>query len=146
MRCRALNGLALTADSAAAAKPADGCHDVLPSNLHYSLWYYSEDRITIGLQMQEHRKDREGAIAAERIFGDVLRTIRKERSLTQEDLAFESGYHTTYIGQLERGAKNPSLRTILTLARVLNTTGSELLTRVEAGLAVESSRGYKVKR
>jgi hypothetical protein len=35
--------------------------------------------------------------------------------ISQETLAFESGYHPTYIGQLERGKKSPSLRAILSL-------------------------------
>ena len=62
----------------------------------------------------------------------ILRDIRKERGLSQETLAFESGYHPTYIGQLERGQKSPSLRTIMNLAGVLDTPGSEMLRRVEA--------------
>jgi transcriptional regulator with XRE-family HTH domain len=55
-----------------------------------------------------------------------------ERGFTQEELAFKSGYHPTYIGQLERGTKSPSLRTIMSLAGALKTRGSELLIRVES--------------
>lgn len=68
---------------------------------------------------------------AEQAFGHALRERRKETGITQEELAFESGYHPTYIGQLERGQKNPSLRAILGLAAALNTMGSELVKRVE---------------
>jgi len=64
----------------------------------------------------------------------VLRDIRKERGLSQEALAFESGYHATYIGQMERGQKSPSLRTLMNLAGALRTPGSEMLRRVEARL------------
>jgi transcriptional regulator with XRE-family HTH domain len=39
----------------------------------------------------------------EKAFGKVLREIRQEHSLSQEDLGFESGYHGTYISLLERG-------------------------------------------
>ena len=52
--------------------------------------------------------------------------------LTQEELAFKSGYHSTYISQLERGRKSPSLRAITSLAGALETSGSELLRRMEA--------------
>jgi transcriptional regulator with XRE-family HTH domain len=61
----------------------------------------------------------------------ALRDLRKERGLSQEDLAFESGYHSTYIGQLERGKKSPSLRTIVSLANALDVPPSELLRRIE---------------
>jgi len=36
----------------------------------------------------------------EKAFGKVLREIRQEHSLSQEDLGFESGYHRTYISLL----------------------------------------------
>lgn len=81
--------------------------------------------------MQEHRRNRIGA-TAEKVFGTVLREIRRSRGFSQEQLAFESGYHSTYIGQLERGQKSPSLRTIMNLALALGTPGSEMLKRVEA--------------
>jgi len=52
----------------------------------------------------------------EEAFGNVLRDIRQEHSLSQEELGFESGYHRTYISLLERGRKSPSLNTIFQLA------------------------------
>jgi transcriptional regulator with XRE-family HTH domain len=82
--------------------------------------------------MQERRRQKPAT--AETAFGMILRDIRGERGLTQETLAFESGYHVTYIGQMERGTKSPSLRTIMNLAGALRTPGSEMLRRVEARL------------
>jgi transcriptional regulator with XRE-family HTH domain len=70
-------------------------------------------------------------------FGQALREQRKGQRLTQEELAFRSGYHPSYIGQLERGAKSPSLRTILGLAGVLRVRGSDLVRRVEILAGVE---------
>lgn len=64
-------------------------------------------------------------------FGSVLREIRAERGVSQEDLGFESGYHRTYISLLERGLKSPSLKTIFELARALDIRPSEFLARVE---------------
>jgi transcriptional regulator with XRE-family HTH domain len=89
--------------------------------------------------MQPVRKAK-GEEAYELVFGQVLRELRVEQGLTQEELAFESGYHPTYIGQLERGAKNPSLRTILCLSAVLLTPGSEVVKRVELLLEAASAR------
>jgi transcriptional regulator with XRE-family HTH domain len=78
------------------------------------------------------RRNRNTAPTAEELFGRALRDLRKERALSQETLGFESGYHPTYIGQLERGKKSPSLRAILRIAKALDTPGSEILGRVEA--------------
>jgi len=48
----------------------------------------------------------------EKAFGKVLREIRNEHFLSQEELAFESGYHRTYISLLERGKKSLLRNTI----------------------------------
>jgi transcriptional regulator with XRE-family HTH domain len=66
-----------------------------------------------------------------RAFARVLSQLRRERNLTQENLAFESGYHPKYISLLERGKYSPSPTTILELAAVLQIPGSDLLARVE---------------
>jgi transcriptional regulator with XRE-family HTH domain len=66
-----------------------------------------------------------------RAFARVLLELREERDLTQEELAFESGYHPKYISLLERGKYSPSLTTILELADALRITGSDLIGRVE---------------
>ena len=82
--------------------------------------------------MQGHRSRRAVPQTPEDLFGQVLRDLRKERGFSQEELAFQSGYHPTYIGQLERGKKSPSLRAIMRIAHALTTRASELLKRVEA--------------
>ncbi len=67
----------------------------------------------------------------ELLFGQLLQEIRKKRGLSQEELGFESGYHRTYISLLERGLKNPSLKTIFQLARALKIRPSEIIQRIE---------------
>jgi transcriptional regulator with XRE-family HTH domain len=67
----------------------------------------------------------------ESAFGLVLRNVRESRRLSQEELAAKSGYHRTYIGQLERGEKSPSLRTIFNLSSALKVSTSVLVQRVE---------------
>jgi transcriptional regulator with XRE-family HTH domain len=46
--------------------------------------------------------------------------------------SFETGLHRTYIGVLERGEKNVSLRNLVLVARKLGISASQLL--AEAGL------------
>jgi transcriptional regulator with XRE-family HTH domain len=79
----------------------------------------------------QSRRSSRSKRTAEECFGQALREERKARGLTQEELAFRSGYHPTYVGQLERGQKSPSLRAIIGLAAALQVDGSELIKRVE---------------
>ncbi len=71
-------------------------------------------------------------VGLERLFGRILQELRTERGLSQEELGFESNYHRTYISQLERGQKNPSLKAIFRLARVLGIRPSEMIRRIES--------------
>jgi len=64
-------------------------------------------------------------------FGEAVRMLRLKRDLSQEQLGFESGYHRTYISQLERGLKNPSLNTVFDLAKVLGVSPSSLIQIIE---------------
>jgi transcriptional regulator with XRE-family HTH domain len=72
------------------------------------------------------------AYLEKRAFARVLMTLRDERGLTQEALAFDSGYHPKYISLLERGKYNPSLTTILEIANALDISGADLVRRVES--------------
>jgi len=60
-------------------------------------------------------------------FGVLLQEARKNRGISQEKLAELSGLHRTYISDLERGLRNPTLSTIVTVATSLEMTASELL-------------------
>ena len=53
-------------------------------------------------------------------FGKIIRGIRKEKSLSQEELGFRSNLHRTYIGMIERGEKNISLENIEKLSKGLS--------------------------
>ena len=67
-------------------------------------------------------------------FGMVLRRLRQEASLTQEELGFEADLRRTYVSVLELGQQQPSLTTILKLSKALNLTASEIMDMVEAEL------------
>jgi transcriptional regulator with XRE-family HTH domain len=67
-----------------------------------------------------------------RAFARVLITLREERRITQEALAFDSGYHPKYISLLERGKYSPSLTAILEISKALNISGADLVSRVES--------------
>ena len=73
-------------------------------------------------------------LTIEEAFGSTLQDLRKARKLSQEQLGFESGFHRTYISQLERGRKSPSLKTIFQLAAALKALPSEMVSCVERSI------------
>lgn len=64
-------------------------------------------------------------------FGRNLKQARKRRGWTQEDLGHAAGLHSTEIGRLERGDREPRLSTIVKLARALKITAADLLDGVK---------------
>jgi transcriptional regulator with XRE-family HTH domain len=42
-------------------------------------------------------------------FGNKVREIRKDKNISQEELAFKANLHRTYIGMIERAEKNITL-------------------------------------
>jgi transcriptional regulator with XRE-family HTH domain len=61
----------------------------------------------------------------ENAFGKRVRVLRSKKGLSQEDLAFKAGVHRTYLGSIERGERNPSLKNIVAIARALDIELSE---------------------
>jgi transcriptional regulator with XRE-family HTH domain len=60
-------------------------------------------------------------------FGARLRALRIAARLSQETLAFQSQLDRSYVGQVERGERNVSLKNIAKLAQALNVAPYELL-------------------
>ena len=52
-------------------------------------------------------------------FGALLRKKRLSIGISQEELAFRSGLHRTYVGSVERGERNLSLENIFVFAKTL---------------------------
>ncbi|NOT20084.1 MAG: helix-turn-helix transcriptional regulator [Sideroxydans sp.] len=64
----------------------------------------------------------------------MLRELRKQRELSQEVLAHESGLERNYISLLELGRNSASLKTLFKLAPVLGISVSDFIVRVESVL------------
>lgn len=60
------------------------------------------------------------------IFGERVRKFRKEKGLSQEQLAFKADLHRTYIGMIERAEKNITLLNIEKIANSLDVEISQL--------------------
>jgi transcriptional regulator with XRE-family HTH domain len=78
-------------------------------------------------------------------FGREVRRRREAAKLTLEKLAERSGLTPNYIGSLENGGRDPSLTTILKLAKGLRVPPGEMLGGVHAlsPTALEAARLFE---
>ena len=60
--------------------------------------------------------------------GQKVRALREQKGMSQEELAFETGLHRTYISGIERGVRNPTVLILERLAQKLDVQPAELLT------------------
>jgi transcriptional regulator with XRE-family HTH domain len=60
-------------------------------------------------------------------LGERIRELRRAKNWRQIDLAEHSGVHEVHISDLERGSREPGLRTLSKIALALDTTLSEML-------------------
>ncbi|HIE5095653.1 MAG: XRE family transcriptional regulator [Stenotrophomonas sp.] len=61
------------------------------------------------------------------IFAANVRRLRKERGMSQEQLAEAAGVHRTYVGMIERGEKNVTIYNIERIAKALDVSPGSLL-------------------
>ena len=62
-----------------------------------------------------------------KLVGDNCARIRREKGLTQEQLADRSGLTQQYLSGLERGNRNPTIVTVYELAQALGVSHLDLL-------------------
>jgi len=76
-------------------------------------------------------------------LGSAIRQRRSALGISQEALAARSDLHRTYVADVERGNRNPSLESIEAIAKGLGISISELFRQVEQLQATESDDGCK---
>ena len=65
------------------------------------------------------------------VFGQVLREQRLSRELSQEGLALAADVDRTFVSQMERGIRQPTITTLIKLAGALGIQPSTLIVRME---------------
>jgi transcriptional regulator with XRE-family HTH domain len=60
-------------------------------------------------------------------LGRNVRQLRQAKGLSQEEFADEAGIHRTYVSDIERGARNPTILIVDKLAQSLGVAASRLL-------------------
>jgi transcriptional regulator with XRE-family HTH domain len=63
-----------------------------------------------------------------RRLGQVIRTLRTQAGYSQERFGFAIGVHRTYMGHLERGTANPTIKILHLIAQGLGISVPDLLT------------------
>jgi transcriptional regulator with XRE-family HTH domain len=69
--------------------------------------------------------------ALARRFGELVRRMRLEKGLSQEEFSFRVGLHQTYVSSVERGERNVTIGTADKIARALGTTLSTIFLKLE---------------
>ena len=64
-------------------------------------------------------------------FGRSLRILREAKGWSQEELADQCGIHRTYVSQLERGLKSPTLRLLWAICDSLSIKPSDYIQQME---------------
>ena len=79
--------------------------------------------IDVTLVVMNNLRDKELLIK----FGDRLKTIRNERNMTLEQLAFASDIEISQVHRVEKGSINPTLSTLSALAKGLEMSIADLI-------------------
>ncbi len=61
----------------------------------------------------------------------LLKQLREERGISQEQLAFEAGITSSALSRIERGLNNPRWTTLRRIAKALNVSLVELASDIE---------------
>lgn len=65
------------------------------------------------------------------IIGGLLRELREEKELTQEQLSGLAALDRTHYSKLERGLRNPTIETLFKIAQALGMKPHEIMKLIE---------------
>ena len=92
--------------------------------VEYIPWTYSHKR-------RNHRLPMAASDHIPTLFGQVLREQRNTRGISQEALALSANVDRTFVSQMERGIRQPTLTTLCKLSEALDIQPSTLVARME---------------
>ncbi|SRR5581483_862882 len=74
-----------------------------------------------------------GVVDLKGLLGAAIKTERASLGISQEELAYRAGLHRTYVSDVERGMRNPSLQSVQKLANALELSVPALFQRATPG-------------
>jgi transcriptional regulator with XRE-family HTH domain len=69
-------------------------------------------------------------------FGKIIKQLREEREMSQQELADYAELDRSYISDMERGRYNPTLLTVYKLAEILKVKPNEIVQKVDKLLKI----------
>jgi transcriptional regulator with XRE-family HTH domain len=69
-------------------------------------------------------------------FGKIIKQLREEREMSQQELADYAELDRSYISDMERGRYNPTLLTVYKLAEILKVKPNEIIQKVDKLLKI----------
>lgn len=85
------------------------------------------------------RKQIDAPLQPNEALGQVVRSVRKEKGLSQEELGFRCDLDRTYISGIERGTRNPTIQSIWFIAEGLDEPPSVLIAKTEKRIEEKES-------
>lgn len=74
------------------------------------------------------------------VLGRRVRALRLKAGFSQESFADHCGLHRTYMGGVERGERNLTIQSVMTIAKGLGISMSELLSGIEKQVEPQKGR------
>jgi len=68
------------------------------------------------------------------MLGELMRKARLDAGMTQEQLALRAGIDRSYLSEIERDVRHPTVQMLLKICRVTNTSAAELVRQLESSL------------
>jgi transcriptional regulator with XRE-family HTH domain len=78
------------------------------------------------------------AIDLKALLGMAIKARRASLGISQEELAHRAGLHRTYVSDVERGTRNPSIEIVAKLASALELSVPALFERATNGSGLRS--------
>jgi len=64
-------------------------------------------------------------------IGKIIANLRQEQNLSQEEFAELAQIHRTYVSQIERGLKSPTINILVKISKALKINLSEIIVELE---------------
>lgn len=81
--------------------------------------------------MAVHGKHVHPQLGVEKAFGNAFRSLRENKGISQERVAFDSGFDRTTVSLIERGLVSPKLGTVVKMCAAINCLPSEVMKTME---------------